>query len=283
VPVGTVAVTDQKIELTPASPSAQPQTVPVGSVSNLVEEDTFKKALKPTNFFRGWAGAATGGISITEATQDNQTYTAAVNLVRAVPTEDWLDPRSRTIFDVNEAYGELTQPGTPSVKTSLFHADAEQDRYFSPRLFAFGSAAFDHSFSQGLSLQQNYGGGIGWVVVKDAKQELDFKASVNYINQRFDQQSGEASLNQSLIGSSFAETYSRKLPRNLIFAQSLTITPAWNQTSAYSAVGGASLTFPVFHRFGLTLATLDNFLNDPPPGFKKNSYQLTIGATYSFK
>jgi hypothetical protein len=61
------------------------------------------------------------------------------------------------------------------------------------------------------------------------------------------------------------------------------ITPAWNNTSAYSAFASAGLTFPVYHRFGLTLGALDNFLNDPPPGFKKNSFQFTAGATYSFQ
>jgi hypothetical protein len=165
------------------------------------------------------------------------------------------------------------------VKTSLSHFDGEQDWYKSPRLFVFVSAAFDHSFSQGLQLQQNYGGGIGLVLIKTPTQELDFKASVNYIDQRFE----DSALSQSLIGSSFAETYSRKLPLKILLAENITFTPAWNQTKAYSAVGGASLTFPVYRRFGLTLATLDNFLNDPPPGFRKNSFQLTLGATYSFQ
>jgi hypothetical protein len=55
-------------------------------------------------------------LSLTEATQKNQTFTAAVNLVRAVPSENWLDVRSRTIFDYNEAYSKLTQPGSPSLK-----------------------------------------------------------------------------------------------------------------------------------------------------------------------
>jgi hypothetical protein len=61
------------------------------------------------------------------------------------------------------------------------------------------------------------------------------------------------------------------------------VTPAWTDTKAYSAFASAALTFPVYHRFGLTLGALDDFLNNPPPGFKKNSFQFTAGATYSFK
>lgn len=57
--------------------------------------------------------------------------------------------------------------------------------------------------------------------------------------------------------------------------------PAWNDTNAFSAVVNANLTFPVYRRFGFTVGGIDNYLNDPPLGFKKNSFTLTLGATYS--
>jgi hypothetical protein len=149
----------------------------------------------------------------------------------------------------------------------------------SPKVFVFGQAALDHSFSQGLDLQQTYGGGLGLVVFKTAKQELDFKASADYINQRF----ATSSLNKQLFGSIFGETYVRTFAHGILLNEQAGITPAWNNTSAYSAFASAGLTFPVYHRFGLTLGALDDFLNDPPPGFKKNSFQFTLGATYSFR
>jgi hypothetical protein len=40
---------------------------------------------------------------------------------------------------------------------------------------------------------------------------------------------------------------------------------------------------PVYKRLSLALSVLDTFLNDPPPGFKKNSFQFTAGASYSFR
>lgn len=278
VPQGTVAANNQQLELT--SPKGQPQNaVPVADLNSLVDESSFQQAFARRSFTQGWKGGATAGLSLTEATQKNQTVTAAVNLVRAVPGESWLDLRSRTIFNFNEAYGKLTSPGTPSVKTSLFHLDGEQDWFLSPRLFTFVGAAFDHSFSQGLTLQQTYGGGLGFVVFKEPNQELDFKASIDYIDRRFE----ISSLNQKLIGSIFGETYVRTFAHGILLNEQAGITPSWNDTSAYSAFASAGLTFPVYHRFGLTLGALDNFLNDPPPGFKKNSFQFTVGATYAFQ
>lgn len=277
IPVGTVSVEDQKLSLGQTTqPSAQ-QPVPVGNVADLVDYAAFEKAFRRTNLLQGWTGGATGGISLTEATQKNQTFTGAMNLVRAVPDVGWLDVSSRTLVNVNEAYSKLTEPGTPEVKTSLTHFDAEQDWYLSPRFFLFASAAFDHSFSQGLQLQQNYGGGVGYVLIKNALQELDVKASMNYINQNF-----EVGPTNSLIGSVFAETYTRKFAHGILFNEQGSITPSWNNTSAYTAIGTAGLTFPVYHRVGFTIGALDSFLNNPPPEFKKNSFQLTVGATYSF-
>lgn len=279
VTLGTVEASDQKIELSPGAPPAPIQTVAPSSISNLVAEPDFRKALRPAGIFSDWVGSATAGISVTRATQDSQNYTGALTLVRAIPAEGWLDPRSRTVIDVNEAYGEVTQPGTPTIKTAISHGDAQQSWYRSPRFFVFVSAALDHNFSQGLSLQQNYGLGVGWVPIKDGKQELDLTASGNYIDQQF---AGSAS-SQDLIGSSFGDTYTRKLPRKIVLTQLLTVTPTWNVVNDYSAVGSFSLTFPIFHRFGLSTAVLDNYLNDPPPGFRKNSFQFTLGATYSFQ
>jgi Protein of unknown function, DUF481 len=278
VPQGTVTVTGQKVEITPR-PEASPQTIPLGNVTALVPQTNFERAFHRSTFSEGWSGGATAGLSLTEATQKNQTFTAAVNLVRAVPSENWLDVRSRTIFDYNEAYSKLTQPATPAIKTSLFHIDGEHDWYLSSRLYTFVGAAFDHNFSQGLSLQQTYGGGLGLVVFKTDIQEFDVKASLDYINQRFQ----ISALNKSLLGSIFAESYTEKFAHGISFTEQAGITPAWNDTSAYSAFASAGLTFPVYHRLGVTLGALDGYLNDPPPGFKKNSFQFTLGATYSFQ
>lgn len=153
------------------------------------------------------------------ATQDSESFTGALNLVRAIPTEDWLEPRNRTILNLSDSYGEVTRPGTPTIKTSIFHGTAERDEYFSPRLFAFGQGAFDHNFSQGLDLQQTYSGGIGWT--QNANQSLDVKGSASYIRQQF-----MGAPNENLIGSIFGEDFNRKFKR-MTLDQHLTLTPTW--------------------------------------------------------
>jgi hypothetical protein len=280
VPQGNVAMTDQKIAVEAAA--GAPRTVPVADAGFVVGQPEFDKAMnREAGFFQDWGGAVTAGASLVHATQDASTFTGGIALVRTEPTESWLNPSTRTLFDFSAAYGKVSQPNVPNVpdiKTDIFHADAEEDKYFSPRLFGFGQAAFDHNYSQGLDLQQMYGGGLGWTTYKTAAAELDLKAAISYIHQSF-----SAGPNQSLVGSTFAEIYTRKFRHGILLNEQFSATPAWNNTNAYFATGSVGLTLPVHKRLSMALASADTFLNDPPPGFRKNSFQFTAGLTYALK
>lgn len=277
IPQGTLAMANQNLVLTPVG-GQPPQSIPVADSALIIDQPSFEKATHRPGFFEEWGGTVTLGASIVAATQDSESLNGALSLVRLEPSENWLDPRSRTSLNFSTSYAEITQPSTPTVKTSIFHGDLERDEYLSPRLFAFGQAAYDHNFSQGLTLQQTYGGGIGFGVFQDANQVLDVKFSADYVRQQF-----TTGPNQSLIGSVFAEHYMRKFKRGMVADQHLAFTPAWNDTRAYSAAFGALLTMPVFKRLGASTGFTESFLNDPPPGFKKNSFQFTLGATYSLR
>lgn len=278
VPQGDLTMTDQKIAV--QSAAGAPSTVPVADVGVVVRQPEFDKAINGNEgFLQDWGGAVTAGLSLVEATQTARTFTGGIGLVRAVPTESWLNPSSRTLLDFSAAYGNVTTPGVAEIKTSIYHADAEEDKYFSPRLFAFGQTAFDHNFSQGLDLQDMFGGGLGWTAYKTAAAELDVKGAMSYIHQSF---SGATS-GQSLVGSTFGEIYTRKFQHGILLNEQISVTPAWNNVNAYFATGGLTLTLPVHKRLSVSVAMLDTFLNDPPPTFKKNSFQLTAGLTYALK
>jgi Protein of unknown function, DUF481 len=108
----------------------------------------------------------------------------------------------------------------------------EQDWYIKPRVFVFVQGLLDHNYSQGLDIQQDYGGGLGFVVFKSPTQEFDVKASVDYIKQQFT----VSSLNRNLIGSTFGESYLHAFAHGIVFTEIGNFIPAWNDTSAYSAV-----------------------------------------------
>jgi hypothetical protein len=269
---GTLLVEDQQVHLA-AEP---PHTIPVADAGQIIDQAVFQNALShQPGFFDAWKGTVTIGAAVVNATQDSESFTGAVALVRAIPTENWLEPRNRTSLDLGAAYGEVTQPATPSIKTAIFHGDAERDQYFSPRFYVFGLGEFDHNFSQGLDLQQTYSGGIGVTLIHRDNETLDLKGSVSYVSQQF-----AGTPNESLIGSIFAEAFNRKFKR-LILDQHLTLIPTWNNTNAYSGAFNALLSMPLYKRLNASAGFIDSYLNNPPPAFRKNSVQLTLGITYA--
>lgn len=276
---GPVSVAGPNLTVAPAA--APPQTMPVADTAQLIDTPTFERTvLHNPGFFEDWGGAVTAGATLVEGTQQSRTFTGGIHLVRAIPAETWMDARNRTSLDLTLATGFLTQPSTPKVKTDILHADLERDQYFpSSRVYAFGQMSFDHNYSQGLDLQQNYGGGIGWTVIKRANETLDVKSSVSYIRQAFT----TPGLGEDLVGSTFSEIFSRHFAHGVTFLEQLAAEPTWNDTRASAASGSASLNIPVYKRLTFTTALSDNFLNNPPPGFKKNSFQFTTGLTYTLR
>lgn len=302
VPQGTLTLADQSIQVhTDAGTTTPP--IPVKNINVIVDDTTYhSKVDHDPDFLHGWVGAITAGGSIVEATQTSYTFNGALAFVRAIPDVNWLDPRNRTTADFSGSFGKITDPGyiqpaspgpppTPAtfvpettVKTAIYHADAERDEYVSSRFYYLGAIAFDHNYSQSLDLQQIYGGGIGFTAVKTAKQTLDLKALVQYERQAFlDALPGE---NQNLIASTFAANYLLKLPKGMIFNQQLAYLPAWNNLHAYSATELNTFSIPAYKNFSLTLGTLDTYLNNPAtalPPVKRNSFQFTVGVTYNLK
>jgi Protein of unknown function, DUF481 len=285
---GTVTYADNALTMAPTSSSAV-EVVPVKDLAFLIDSVTYNQEVTSNpGIWYGWHGSLSGGISLVESTQNGQTYNAAVSLIRMIPTVTFLPPRTRSTVNVLETYGKITQPVIPQTtppspdtvaKTNIFHADAEHDRYFTSRLYALVGVSFDHNYAQGLNLQQIYGAGIGWTVVQTPVQEFDVKVDVHYERQNFQ----PPTLSTNLVGSSFTELYHRNLPAKMIFTESGTFIPAWNDSSAYSAIFAAGLQLPTYKRFSLNINVLDNYLNQPAIGYKSNSLQFVTGVLYTLK
>jgi Protein of unknown function, DUF481 len=291
VPSGSITVENDKIQL--QSPQGQ-QVIPIKNAADVLDRETFNKEAHEVNFFRRWTGSFNLGTSIVQATQNSDGLNGGISLRRAMPTVDYLPPRNRTTVDFSGSYNRITQlqaataPVQPDLKTDVFHADAERDQYISARGYLLAVTAFDHNFSQALDLQQIYGAGIGWTVLKNSTRTLDLKATLQYEKQEFD---ATASLQQNtnLFGSTFSISYVHKLPFKAVFQQQAQYLPAYNLTSAYSANETNSLTLPVHKRFSLVIGTIDSYLNNPPletypsPPNRQNSFQFTTGISYSLR
>jgi hypothetical protein len=271
-------------------PTATPEVVPEAQIANIIDQDSFAQDTDHPGLLSGWKGSLSGGATLVRATDYGETFSAGIALSRSMPQVAFLPARNRTSFNLQETYGKLTSPVIPQTTppsppavtvTSIFHTDAERDEYFSARFYALGQTAFDHNYSQGLQLQRVFGGGVGWTALKSDRQELDLKGSVQYEKQEY--LATSASPNQNIVGSTLSEAYRRSLPRKLLFTQTLSALPAWNNTRDYSANGSVALAMPLFKRLSLLLTTTDNYLNDPALGYNRNSFQFVTAASYSIR
>ena len=293
IPEGTLTVADGLITVQPDNKAAL-APIPVKSAQYIIDETTLhKEILHHPGFFAGWIGSLTAGSTIVAATQKQYTFTGGVALARVVPTISWLNPSNRTIIDFTGSYGKITQrayisegvfyPATNS-KSSIFHGAAERDQYFSPRMYFLAQTSFDHNYGQGLNLQQVYGAGLGYTVLKRPKQELDFKGTMQYEKQEFINASD--GINQNLIGSTIAGSYILHMFRGLLFNQQVAYLPAYNNTRAYSATESNTLAIPFYKSLSFSIGTQDSYLNNPVPSVPpsmRNSFQFIFGATYNFK
>lgn len=295
LPKGNLDVTDGSVTLHPENAPPTPG-IPEKHAQYIMDAATLDKQINhEPGFMQAWDGAATAGATLVTATQNQYTVSGGVGLVRSVPTAAWLDPRNRTSLDFTGSFGKITEPGytnpgPPPVavapvttKTAIYHADAERDQYLSRKLFALAQVAFDHNFAQNLALQQIYGGGLGFTAMKNPRQELDLKGTLQYEKQQFI--TGAPGANQNLIGSTFSASYELKT-RLFAYTQGVAYIPAYNNVHAWSADETNSLAFPTYKNLSFSVGTLDSYLNDPPislPPTKRNSFQFTMGITYAIK
>jgi hypothetical protein len=285
--VSPIAAPKPEISATPAKPEAKPEAttavaavakeIPTAKIAFIVDDASYQKEIhKRIGWKSGWDGHVTTGTSMIYSTQNSYLFQVDTALKRTVPTVSWLDPKLRTTINFTLSAGKTTQPGTPETITNIFHVDAERDEYFNRRGYYLQGLSFDHNFSQGLVLQQTYGAGIGATLFKKEDAEFDITADLHYESQHFNATANVSELNLHLVGSTLTEAYTRKWGK-LHFDEKFLAAIAWNNASAFSATGTSSLRLPVYKNLAFSVSTIDNFLNNPQVGYKKNSFQLSTG------
>ena len=289
VPVGTLSASSEQVSVSTAG--GEVKTIPTKSAQFIVPADQFQQTLlHQPRLLHGWTGALTLGVTLVQATQTSQTFTGALSLARLVPHADWLDPRNRTTLNATANYGLLREPFIPGVqaastaKSDILHGDIERDEYFTHRFYFLADASAEHNLGSGLNLQQNYGGGAGATLIQRPTRTFDLKGDVHYEKQDFYPAPGFPSgRTENLIGASLGENFLQKLPKGLVFTESGVAQPAFNVPSAFTAEAFATLAFPVYKQLAFSLTAQDNYLNNPPSGYKKNTFQFTAGLTYTLK
>jgi hypothetical protein len=255
--------------------------IATSKIGFIVDDLSYQKEIhRKIGWTSGWDGHITTGSTTIFSTQTSFLIAVSAMLKRSVPTVSWLDPKLRTTINFNLSAGKTTQIGDPDTFTNIYHVGAERDEYFSRKGYYLQVTSFDHDYSQGLVLQQIYGGGVGATLIKTEVHEFDITADLHYEGQQFNATANVSELNLHLIGSSLTEAYSHKWGK-IVFDEKLAADIAWNNASAFSASGNSSVRMPVYKNLGFSVSLIDNFLNNPQSGYNKNSLQFSTGFALS--
>jgi Protein of unknown function, DUF481 len=294
IPVGPLHVEDGTIDLVTAS--GEKKTFPTNKTQYVVNAPVLHREIaRRADLFYGWTGNINLGATLVQGTNTSQTYTGELALLRTLPTVTWLPAVSKTSLNLSGTYGLLTQPEIVSngaivqapseLKTNILHGDTEYDRYLSKRFFWLAAASADHNFGSGLNLQQTYGSGLGLTVVREPNQTLDLKANLHYQQQQFYNgvlsNLGTASVN--LVGADINDTYRYMFDDGIKLNQTLTLSPSFNIRKAYSVNATSGILIPFYESLNFNVSATDNYLGDPPQGFRRNTFQFTTGFSYAFK
>src|ERR1700761_5643570 len=83
----TISYQDSVIALSDDTSSSAVETVPVKDLAVLIDDATYTKEVTGNpGIFQDWTGGVTGGVTLVEGTNYGETFTAALNLIRLVPS-----------------------------------------------------------------------------------------------------------------------------------------------------------------------------------------------------
>src|SRR5580698_9670895 len=93
---GAITYADNAVSVSDVTSSSTPEVVPVKDLAELIDAATYtKEVVSNPGVFHNWTGQLSGGVTLVESSSTGQTFNAAVNLIRLVPTVDFLPPRTR--------------------------------------------------------------------------------------------------------------------------------------------------------------------------------------------
>ena len=193
------------------------------------------------------------------------------------------------------SYGESKKPNASPVITQLYEAQLQHDFYLTntahdsngdPR---YGGSRFFivtdlyHNYSLGMKLEQAYGAGLAWGIQDSLRrQTFNVGADLRYIDETFF--GGAKRLGTP--ASAFTESYSYSLPqlkikKALIFSESGTVIPAYNDSHALQVGGIVKITLPLSKSFSIGPMLTDDYLRNAPPKSKQNYLSMTLSLSYA--
>jgi putative salt-induced outer membrane protein YdiY len=259
------------------STNGQVQTIAAAKVDTIMPADEYAKLVGPApKPWQAWKGTASLGYSVQSGNQQTSNLATGLTAVRDRPAAPIFSRHWRTNFDFSSLFSHAHEDGN-TVTSRTVTANLMQDYVFTEENFLFFMAQANHVSTQGLYLQQTYGGGYGRTLIKNARTRFAVTAGPTYVQEKF-----FTGLLTRTAEALIAETLGTQVTKQLRIDHFFQFYPDLVNRGQYRFDTSTVAAISLPHKFSANASIIDLYLSNPPAGNRGNNVTFTVGIGYSF-
>jgi putative salt-induced outer membrane protein len=266
---------------TTAAPAAKDAIVAVRDDAEQKAFDIDSEKMAHPKFYYFWSGLFDTGLALTRGNSSTASYTLDAKAVRETP-RDKLTLYSNYIFADNQ----VTVPATTTA--NLFQAGVRGDLNVGPRFFVFAFGDFMTNQLQHLSLRQDYGGGVGYHIIKTDNTTFDVFAGADYDRDAFSSYSYTnptppppvlpvAAYYMNSAEALVGEEFDSNISKRTTVSERFSFFPNLSHTGEYRMQFDAAVALQMKTWLSWQTTFSDRYISYPPPGLKGNDLVLSTG------
>jgi putative salt-induced outer membrane protein len=266
---------------TKAAPAAKDAIVAVRDDAEQKAFDIDAEKMAHPKFYYFWSGLFDTGLALTRGNSSTASYTLDAKAVRETP-RDKLTLYSNYIFADNQ----VTVPATTTA--NLFQAGVRGDLNVAPRVFVFAFGDFMTNQLQHLSLRQDYGGGVGYHIIKTDNTTFDVFAGADYDRDAFSSYSyinptppppvlPVAAYYMNSAEALVGEEFDSNISKRTTVSERFSFFPNLSHTGEYRMQFDAAVALQMKTWLSWQTTFSDRYISYPPPGLKGNDLVLSTG------
>jgi putative salt-induced outer membrane protein YdiY len=227
--------------------------------------------------WHAWKGTASLGYSLQNGNQRTNTLTTVVSAIRERPETPIFEPHWRSNFGFTTLLSHAQEDGS-TITSHTLSANLREDYLLTSDNFLFVVGQANHVSTQGLYLQQTYGGGYGRDIIKNTHTTFSIAGGPTYVQEKFFDGQLTKTL-EALINETLGEQFTKRIRLD----HNLTFYPDLLNGGQYRFDTTTSLSCKLTNKFAVNATAIDLFLSNPPAGNQRNNITLSIGIGYSFQ
>jgi putative salt-induced outer membrane protein YdiY len=257
--------------------NGQVQPVDMAKVNVIMPWAEYQKAVEANpKLWQAWKGGASLGYSLQNGNQRTNTIAGTLNAVRERPATPIFQDHWRTNFDFTTLLSHAQQDGN-TVTSHTITANLREDYLVSSDNFLFIMGQANHVSTQGLYLQQTYGGGYGRDIIHSARTVFSVSTGPAYLQEKF-----FTGLLTRTVDLLIAEKLGEQFNKRLRLDHYLEFYPDLKYRGEYRFDTSTVLSYKLSSKFSVNASAIDLYLSNPPAGNEKNDISVSLGVGYSF-